>query len=548
MADRNSHLLRSAGTMAAMTILSRLTGYARDCIQAVILGAADSSDAFIIAYRIPNLLRRLVGEGAMTAAFVPVFTEIDARRARDRLWQFSARFFNLLAAALAALTLIGVVFAPWVVRAMAYGFKGIEGKEALTIHLTRLMFPYLFFIGLSALQMAILNSLDRFALPAFTPVLLNLSIIAAALGLSRRMGEPADAFALGVLVGGFLQMAAQVPALRREGMRLSATIELRDPDVWRVLRLMLPGIFGAGIYQINLMIDSQFASFLSSGSVSYLFYANRVTELVLGIFVVSLSTAILPSLSRDVQSRSIEAARRTLDFGMRQTAFIALPACAGLVALAAPIVEVLFERGRFGPEATRFTAEALVYYSLGLLPVAALKVVLSAFYARQDTRTPVWVAGWTLLLHLLLNFLLIAVIPMEHRGLALSTSLSALFNLVALAWVHARRWGAPWSAGANVSILRCCAASAVMGVACRAALGAAGFHATIGFAQVLILVIVITLGAVLYTALLVLLGAPEPAELLTALRRGGPGGGVVGGSAAPGGPQAPGEPPNRAGA
>jgi putative peptidoglycan lipid II flippase len=410
------------------------------------------------------------------------------------------------------------------VRAMAYGFTGIQGKEALTIHLTRLMFPYLFFIGLNALQMAILNSLDRFALPAFTPVLLNLSIIVAALGFSRRMGEPADAFAFGVLVGGFLQMAVQVPALRREGMRLSPRLEVADPHVWRVLRLMLPGIFGAGIYQINLMVDSQFASFLSPGSVSYLFYANRVTELVLGIFVVSLSTAILPSLSRDVQSRSGEAVRRTLDFGMRQIAFITLPACAGLVALAAPIIEVLFERGRFGPEATRFTAGALVYYSLGLLPVAALKVILSAFYARQDTRTPVWVAGWTLALHVALNFLLITVIPMEHRGLALSTSLSALFNLAALAWVHARRWGPPWSSGATVSMVRCAAASAAMGVACHAALGAAGFHARIGTAQVLILAVVILLGALLYTGLLVLLRAPEPAELLGALRGGGRGG------------------------
>jgi putative peptidoglycan lipid II flippase len=542
MADRRSHLLRSAGSMAAMTVLSRLTGYVRDSIQAILLGAADSSDAFIIAYRIPNLLRRLVGEGAMTAAFIPVFTELDVRQARDDLWRFSARFFNLLAVVLAALTLIGVVFAPWVVRAMAYGFTGIEGKEALTIHLTRLMFPYLFFIGLSALQMAILNSLDRFALPAFTPVLLNLSIIAAALGLARRMGEPADAFAFGVLAGGFLQMAVQVPALRREGMRLSPTLELADPHVWKVLRLMLPGVFGAGIYQINLMVDSQFASFLSSGSVSYLFYANRVTELVLGIFVVSLSTAILPSLSRDVQSRSSDAVRRTLDFGMRQTAFITLPACAGLVALAAPIIEVLFERGRFGPEATRFTAEALVYYSLGLLPVAALKVVLSAFYARQDTRTPVWAAGWTLLLHVLLNFLLITLIPMEHRGLALSTSLSALFNLAALAWVHTRRWGAPWSAAANVSMFRCAAASVVMGVACRAALGATGFHARIGFAQVLILAIVIPLGAVVYTTLLVLLRAPEPAELLAALRGGGRRGEVE-----PGGPPNPGATPSPAG-
>lgn len=519
MADARSRLLRSAGSMAAMTLLSRVTGYFRDGIQAVILGAADSSDAFIVAYRIPNLLRRLVGEGAMTAAFVPVFTELEARESREEVWRFSSQFFTTLALALALLAGLGVLFAPWIVKGMAYGFTGIEGKEALTVHLTRVMFPYLFFIGLSALQMAILNSLGRFALPAFTPVLLNLTIIAAALGLSGRLAEPADAFAWGVLAGGFLQMAVQVPSLRRAGMRLTPRLGLGHPAILRVLLLMGPGVFSAGIYQINLLVDSQFASFLPPGSVSYLYYANRVTELVLGIFIVSLSTAILPTLSRNVQRASPEVVRETLDFGMRQTAFITLPACAGLLALAGPIVKVLFERGRFDPDATRFTAEALVYYALGLLPVAALKVILPAFYARQDTRTPAWVAGWTLLLHVVLNFLLIAVLPMQHRGLALSTSLSALFNFAALAWIHARRWGPAWGPATHAALARCALASAGMALGCAQALARLGFHARMPLAQALILGAVILLGGCLYVGLLWLLGAPEPGELIASLRR-----------------------------
>ncbi len=532
MSEARSRLLRSAGSMAVMTVLSRITGYLRDGVQAVILGAADSSDAFIVAYRIPNLFRRLVGEGAMTAAFVPVFTDLEARRSHDEIWRFAALFFTTLAVALAVLSALGVLFAPALVRLLAWGFTDIGGKEDLAVHLTRVMFPYLFFIGLSALQMAILNARGYFALPAATPILLNLTIIAAALTLGRRLAEPADAFAWGVLLGGLLQMAIQVPALRREGMRLRLETGFRDPGIRRVLALMAPGVFSAGIYQINLVVDSQFASFLPSGSVSYLYYANRVTELVLGVFVISLSTALLPSLSRDVQRQSAETARDTLDFGLRQTLLITLPACAGLVALAQPIVEVLFERGRFAPEATRFTAEALVYYSLGLVPVAALRLLTPAFYARQDTRTPAWVAGWTLALHVGLNFLFITLIPMQHRGLALSTSLSALFNVGALAIVYRRRWGAPWGGGTNAALLRCGIASLGMGLGCRLALQASAFHARIPLTKVLILAIVIALGAALYLALLLLLRAPEPAELVAALRRRRPSPGPV----TPGGP------------
>jgi len=530
MADSRSRLLRSAGSMAFMTALSRVTGYVRDSIQAVILGAADSSDAFIIAYRIPNLLRRLVGEGAMTAAFVPVFTELDSRQGRAQVFHFAAAFFNALAVLLAALTAAGVLFAPGLVRAMAYGFVGIEGKEALTVHLTRLMFPYLFFIGLSALLMAILNALDSFALPAFTPVLLNLSIIACALGFARRLEEPADAFAWGVLIGGFLQLVVQMPALWRAGMRPWPRLELGNPDVRRVALLMFPGMFGAGIYQINLLIDSQFASFLAPGSVSYLFYANRVTELVLGIFIVSLSQVILPSLARDVQRDSGAGVRDTLDFGMRQTVFVTLPACAGLMALSEPIIGVLFERGRFDAAATTLTARALVFYAAGLLPVAALKVILPAFYARQDTRTPVWVALWTLLLHIALNFALIRWIPMGHAGLALSTSLSALFNWGALAWIHWRRWGPAWGPLSQRALLNCTLASLGMAVVCSYAMEWLGFHAKLGLLRALVLGSVIVLGMAIFLVILMALRAPEPAELVAAVRRrSGPTHGPLGG-------------------
>jgi putative peptidoglycan lipid II flippase len=518
MADHRTRLLHSAGSMAAMTTLSRITGYFRDSIQALILGAANSSDAFIVAYRIPNLLRRLVGEGAMTAAFVPVFAEIESRTSREEVWRFSGQFFNALAVVLAGLCAAGIAFAPWVVRAFAFGFTGIEGKETLTIHLTRLMFPYLFFIGLSALEMAILNSLDRFALPASTPLFLNLAIIGAALAFARRIAEPADAFGWGVLFGGFLQMAVLFPALWRAGLRLPPAFGFRHPGIRRVLLLMLPGVFGAGIYQINLVIDTLFASFQPSGSVSYLYFSNRITELVVGVHAVSLSTALLPTLSRDVLKESATAVRDTLDFGMRQIAFATLPACAGLIALGVPIVHVLFERGRFDASATRFTAEAMAAYALGLFPVSALKIMAPAFYARQNTRTPVWVGFWTLILHIALNFALVPLFPGRPTGIALSTSLSAMFNLLALSLIYRRRWGPAWGAEANFSIVRCTVASLGMAAACWGALEWSGFYGKITLAQLLILGAVILLGASLYLSLLWLLRAPEPGEMLAALR------------------------------
>jgi len=322
-----------------------------------------------------------------------------------------------------------------------------------------------------------------------------------------------------VLAGGLLQMVVQIPSLRRSGLRLTSGTGFSHPGIRRVLQLMIPGTFGAGIYQINLLIDSQFASFLPTGSPSYLYYANRITELVLGVFVVSISTAILPALSRDVQRDSGGGARDTLDFGLRQTALVTLPACAGLLALSEPIVRVLFERGRFDAASTRFTAEALVYYSLGLVPIAALRVILPAFYARQDTRTPVWIAFWTMALHIALNVILVWVIPMEHRGIALSTSLCSLFNLVALAWIHARRWGSPWGRSTNIAIFRCTLASALMAVGCRLALWGLSFDDRIAFTQVLVLMMVIIGGTFAYLALLWGLGAPEPRELLAALKR-----------------------------
>ena len=437
--DKERGLIRAAGSMSVMTTLSRIAGYFRDNLQATILGAANSSDAFVIAYRIPNMLRRLVGEGALTSAFVPTFARYLKAGDRDALWRFAASVLYAAAALLAVITALGVALSPWLVRLLAWGFSVAPEKMALTVSLNRLMFPYIFFISLAALVGGILNAFDVFALPAFTPVLLNLSIITAAWLLRERFTDPAYGFAIGVIVGGFLQIAVQIPALRRQGMSLRPPAGFDMAGLKEIGRLILPRVFGVGIIQVNLVIDSQFATSLQSGSVSFLYYANRVTELTLGIFAISLSTVILPDLSRATADQDRERVRSVLSTAVRLLMFISIPATLGLIVLRVPIIQVLFERGRFTHADTLLTAGALGYYAIGLLPYAAVSVLATAFYAHRDTRTPVKIGLLTFFLHLAMNFALIG--PMRHRGIALSTAISALADGVLLAWMLRRLAG-----------------------------------------------------------------------------------------------------------
>ena len=454
--------LRSAGAMAAITFLSRVTGYARDCLQGFLLGAGTGSDAFVIAFRIPNLFRRLVGEGEMTAAFVPVFTRYLQGDDRRAAWRFAGRVLYALGILLAVLVVAGILFSPGLVGLLAYGFQADPAKWELTVALNRLMFPYLLFIGLSALAMAILNATGSFALPAVSPILLNLSILAAALGIGTRINQPAYGFAVGVLIGGLLQFAYQVPALARRGVDFRPRLELRHPGVRRVARLMLPGLFGAGVTQLNLVVDSQFASWLQEGAVSFLYYAIRVTELVLGVFAISISTAILPRLSRLAARGDTGGVRATLSQALRLIGFVTLPATVGLILLRTEIISVLFQRGRFDAEDTAATAWALQFYAVGLFFFAAVKVLAPSFYAYQDTLTPVQVGAVVFLVHIGLNFALIG--PLQHGGLALSTSLSAALNVVLLAILFVRRRGRLPLAEIGGSLFRVSLAAVGMGV------------------------------------------------------------------------------------
>ncbi len=517
-AGSHERIVRSAGAVSLLTLVSRITGYLRDLLLARMLGAADSSDAFIVAFRIPNLFRRLVGEGALTAAFIPTLSDYSHRESRREMWEFASLAFTALAVVVGVIVAAGVLFSPALVRALAWGFSGIEDKWDLTVALNRLMFPYLLFISLAALAMATLNTLGSFALPASSPIFLNLAILAVAWAAGRKAEEPAWAFAWGVLLGGALQLAIQLPSLWKRGWRPTRRLRFGHPGVLQVGRLMLPGILGLGVTQITLIVSSQFASFLGGGAVSALYYAGRVNELALGVFAISISTAILPTLSRQAAGGLHDEMRETLLFGLRMTAFITLPAAAGLMALRTETIALLFQRGAFDAEAVRSTSEALLYYAVGLFSFGGVRVLAPAFYARKDTRTPVVIAAVTLAAHVTMCTLLWRT--MGLGGIALADSLAATINMTLLLVVFRARFGLGLLRPFLIPTALFAFASAVMGLLSRPVLGWLGSTlrgAPWGDAAALGLTLVLM--ASLYFGLCALLGRDEPRRLFTGVRR-----------------------------
>ncbi|MGH9748621.1 MAG: murein biosynthesis integral membrane protein MurJ [Candidatus Polarisedimenticolia bacterium] len=510
-------LIRAVGAMSAVTASSRVLGYARDTLQAALLGAAHSSDAFVIAYRIPNMLRRLVAEGAVTSTFVPEFTGLLQGRDRRSAWRFAGSMVYVLSAALAALVVLGVLGSPWLVRLLAWGLAVSPATFDLTVALNRLMLPYVLFISLSAVAAGMLNAFEFYALPAATPILLNLAVIASALALRDRFPDPSFAFAFGVLTGGVLQLAVQVPLLLRLGLDLRPPRPFDVEGVRRVVRVLLPRMFGAGITQVNLVVDTQFAAALRPGSVSFLYYAVRVTELTLGLFAVSLSTVLLPRLSRAAGGGDLALVRATLGTALRLLLFVTIPATIGLVILRVPIIHVLFERGRFGAADTALTAGALGWYAIGLLPYAAIGILATAFHAFRDTRTPMRLGLLTFAAHLGLNAALSG--PMGHAGIALSTSLTAWLDATLLLLLLRRRAG-PIRAGLPLTAARSLGAGGVMAVVLALVSGRMEIGALQGFAlKGAALGAMIGGGAVVYLGAHRLLGGREAGAIAAALRK-----------------------------
>lgn len=521
------HILKSTSVISLATLTSRIFGYIRDQRVALLLGTTLSADSFYIAFRLPNLLRRLVAEGAMSAAFVPVFTGYLVEKSEREVWQFANRIFWTLAAVAAALTVLGIAFSPVLVHALTL-MGGNHGQWNEAITLNRIIFPFLFFIALSALAMAILNSLHVFGLPAVTPALSNLCIIAfSTAAVWRLFRSPAVALAVGVVVGGAVQFFSQVPQLMRRGMTFKPEFSLTDPGIRRVGRLMLPGIFGFGVAQLNFYIDTIFAtsSRMPGGSVTSLYYADRVMELVLGSYAVAVATAILPMMSRQAAARDFRTLKQTISFSVRIVSFITIPATVGMMILSQPIIRVLFQHGEFVAESTRLTAWALIFYAMGLPAISAVKLIVQAFYSTKDTSTPVWIAAGILALNIGLNFLfLFALFPqLRNAGPALATALSAYANFATLFWIFRKRYGLMGARAILISISKAVAASALMAGVCWAALhfGNLGSHASLALDAALLFG---TIGGAfaVYLGLSWIFRAPEIREVweIIALRKG----------------------------
>ncbi len=514
---RKRRLIRSTAAVAGPTLASRLLGYVRDLLQAYYLGTGHGADAFTIAFTIPNLFRRLTGEGALTPAFVPTFTELKRERSRAGLWAFGDAFFWDLAMVMAVATALGVLFAPGLVRVIAYGFGDVAGKWGLTIFMTRVMFPYLFFITLAALASGILNSFGRFFVPASTPILFNLAVIIAVTGWAGASREPALVFAVGVVAGGVLQLVIQVPFLWKEGMRFNFGPSFRDPAVRRVGRLMLPGVFGASVYQVNFALSRMIASGLEKGSTSALYYASRVEELTLGLFSIALAAALLPAYSEQAAARELDDMKRTLGFSLKLTAIVSFPAAAGLMALNVPIIRTLFERGAFDRGSTALASSCLLLFAIGLPFVSGVKVVAPAFFSMKDTRTPVAIGVVVLLVNAGLSLLLMG--PLRVGGLALSLSLSQVLNFVLLLLWLERKVGPSGRGRWAASAAKAAAAAAVMGAVLRLAWPALGVEASPFAVRAAALLGAIVSGIVIYLGLLRLVSPADLAGLFGLLRK-----------------------------
>ena len=433
-------LLHALTTVSGMTLLSRITGLARESLKAAAFGAGLQMDAFEAAFRLPNLLRRLFAEGAFSQAFVPIFAEYRRQRGEAETKALVGRVGTVLTIALFAISVLGVLAAPWLVYLLAGGFAQTPGKVDLTATMIRIVFPYILFISLTSLAGGVLNVYRRFAIPAFTPVLLNVSIIAAALYLAPHVDPPIVALAWGVLVGGIAQLAFQLRPLVKLGMLPRPIVTFSDPGVRRVLRAMGPAVVGVSAAQISALINTQLAALLGNGAISWITYADRLMEFPSALLGVALGTVLLPSLAQHHSESNHEQYSQLLDWGLRLAFLLALPAAVGLWLLALPLVSTLYQYGKFTVDDAWQTRAALLGYSVGLLGLILVKILAPGFYARQIMRTPVKIAFLTVLITQTLAVLLAWGVGLGPSGLTLATSVGACVNASLLFWLL-RKYG-----------------------------------------------------------------------------------------------------------
>jgi putative peptidoglycan lipid II flippase len=461
---------RSAGLIGIATMASRVLGVAREMVLSAFFGASIEMDAFNVAFRVPNLLRDLFAEGAMTAAFVPTFTRTLTEQGREAAWRLGNLVINALLLVTGTLVLLGIVFAYPITHAIAPGFADVPGKLELTTKLTRIMLPFLTTVAAAVAMMGMLNSLRRFFIPALSPAMFNVATIVCAFALIPVMLQiglpPIVAIAIGTLLGGVGQIALQWPVLRNEGFRYRPILDFADPDLREVLRLMGPGTLGLAAVQINVFVNTYLATSEEPGAVSWLNYAFRLMYLPIGLFGVSIATAALPEIARRANAGDFGGMRGTISGALRMMLMLNVPATVGLIALAHPIVALLLQRGKFTPQDTAATAAALMFYAPGLLGYSAVKIASPSFYSLRDSRTPVSVGVLSVLTNLVLNLILVRV--MGYRGLALGTALAAMVNAGTLLWLLRRRLGGIEGRRIAVTLSKITAASLAMGAAARA--------------------------------------------------------------------------------
>jgi putative peptidoglycan lipid II flippase len=422
-------LTRSAGLIGSFTMLSRVLGMIRDMVVAAFFGAGMFTDAFFVAFSIPNILRRLVGEGSLTVSFVPIFTEYLKRHGREESLRLAHIAITLVVIALAGMTLLGIAIAEPLVKIMAPGFQDVPGKIELTVWLTQCMFPYTFFICLVALAMGILNSFRHFTAPALAPVLLNISMIACVLAFHDRFYYPDLSLVTGVLAGGILQLALQIPFLWKFGVRFKIILDMAHPALRRIGLLMLPSVFGIAVTQINILVSTIFISPFPGGR-SFLYYADRMIELPVGVFAIALGTAILPTLSRFAADDDMNSLGKSLGYGMRLLAMVIIPSMVGLMILRVPIVNLIFERKEFSHNDSIATARTLLYFATGLWAFSWIRIIVPAYYSLKDARTPV-IAGC---IAMLVNIAGCIILPryLQYAGIALSIAVAGMVNFAIL--------------------------------------------------------------------------------------------------------------------
>jgi putative peptidoglycan lipid II flippase len=491
-------LIRSTGIIGGATVISRLMGFVRDILFARFFGTNMFAQAFVVAFRLPNMLRDMVGEGATNAAIVPILTEYRHTRTQEEYWEVARVILNLMLTVLIVLSVAGVIFAPLLVKVIAPGFMRSPEKFATTVLLTRMVFPYILLLGMVAYSKGVLNSFHYFTTPAFAPVVLNFTMILALLILCPIIGI--KGLIIGVLIGGIFEVLIQIPQLRARGFRFDRSFRLVHPIARRIGKLLLPRALGTAVYQLSVLIDTVLASLawiVGAGGVAALYYAHRLIHLPLAVFGISLATAALPKMSKEAASNDMAGLKDTVSFSLMAVFTVMIPAAVGLMILAKPIIRILFQRGEFTAYSTAITSSALFFYTFGLFAYAGIKILVNAYYSMGDTRTPVKTAAISLTVNLVLN--LILMWPLKIGGLALATSIAAITNFVMLYVMLTKRIGDIGTAGILSSFGRICAAAAVMGVVTyvitRVFFPVAGFS---GFMAVGILAVTILISGIVY--------------------------------------------------